>query len=183
MVKLISTEKCLKDLTYSIFVKIWGFKYVNYYIPIWQSYSTRSQPIQFVPTMQKNSLRHHYYTLSNTWLLIAVIIVVQDFSRIATMITGRSVCGVSQGSAYCLISRAHQYIYIFCRMALKLDLHIYGISLSAHSSVCHHMQACSFFLLFWRRHTVGLWLFVFCCFHSTPPVWLPGRSVDTYKCN
>ena len=123
-------------------------KYVNYYIPMCQPHSTRSQPIQFVPTMQKSSLRHHYYTLSNTWLLIAVIIVVQDFSRIATMITGRSVCGVSQGSAYCLISRAHQYIYIFCRMALKLDLHIYGISLSAHSSVCHHMQACSFFLLF-----------------------------------
>ena len=125
-------------------------------VPMCQSHLTRSQPIQFVPTMQKSSLRHHYHTLSNTWLLTAVIIIVQDFSIIATMITGRSVCGVSQGSAYCLISRAHQYIYIFCRMALKLDLHIYGISLSAHSSVCHHMQACSFFLLFWRRHTVGL---------------------------
>ena len=146
-----------------------------------QSHLTQSQPIQFVPTMQKSSLRHHYHTLSNTWLLIAVIIIVQDFSIIATMITGRSVCGVSQGSAYCLISRAHQYIYIFCRMALKLDLHIYGISLSAHSSVCHHMQACSFFSILKEAHSgIGDCL---CFAVFTQPLLSDYQVGLSYKCN
>ena len=155
------------------------FKDVKYDILMCQYHSTRPQPIQLVPTMQKNSLRHHYYTLSNTWLLTAVIF--PDFSRIATMITGRSVCGVSQGSAFCLISRAHQYIYIFCRMALKLDLHIYGISLSAHSSVCHHMQACSFFSILKEAHSgIGDCL---CFAVFTRPLLSDYQVGLSYKCN
>ena len=47
------TEKCSKDPTYAIFLKSWGFKDVKYDIPMCQSHSTRPQPIQLVPTMQK----------------------------------------------------------------------------------------------------------------------------------
>ena len=36
--------------------KSWGFKDVKYEIPMCQSHSTRPQPIQLVPTMQKNAL-------------------------------------------------------------------------------------------------------------------------------
>ena len=47
------TEKCLKDPTYAIFLKSWGFKDVKNDIPMCQYHSTRPQPIQLVPTMQK----------------------------------------------------------------------------------------------------------------------------------
>ena len=52
-IKKIWTEKCLKDPTYAIFLKSWGFKDVKYDILMCQSHSTRPQPIQLVPTMQK----------------------------------------------------------------------------------------------------------------------------------
>ena len=37
----------------NIFFKSLGFKYVKYDIPMCQYHSTRPQPIQIVPTMQK----------------------------------------------------------------------------------------------------------------------------------
>ena len=46
-------EKCLKDPTYAIFLKSWGFRDVKCDIPMCQYHSTRPQPIQLVPTMQK----------------------------------------------------------------------------------------------------------------------------------
>ena len=42
-----------KDPTYAIFLKSWVFKDVKYDIPMCQYHSTRPQPIQLVPTMQK----------------------------------------------------------------------------------------------------------------------------------
>ena len=42
-----------KDPTYAIFLKSWVFKDVKYDIPMCQCHSTRPQPIQLVPTMQK----------------------------------------------------------------------------------------------------------------------------------
>ena len=42
-----------KDPTYAIFLKSWVFKDVKYDIPVCQYHSTRPQPIQLVPTMQK----------------------------------------------------------------------------------------------------------------------------------
>ena len=45
--------KFLKDPTYAIFLKSWGFKDVEFDIPMCQSHSTRPQPIQLVLTMQK----------------------------------------------------------------------------------------------------------------------------------
>ena len=42
-----------KDLTYAIFLKSWVFKDVKYDIPMCKYHSTRPQPIQLVPTMQK----------------------------------------------------------------------------------------------------------------------------------
>ena len=47
------TEKCLKDPTYAIFLKSWGFKDDKYDIPKYQSHSTRPQAIQLVPKMPK----------------------------------------------------------------------------------------------------------------------------------
>ena len=47
------TEKCSKDPTYAIFLKSWWFKDVKYDVPMSQYHSTRPQPIQLVPTMQK----------------------------------------------------------------------------------------------------------------------------------
>ena len=43
----------LQNPTYAIFLKSWGFKDVKYDIPLYQSHSTRPQPIQLAPTMQK----------------------------------------------------------------------------------------------------------------------------------
>ena len=43
-----------------IFLKSWVFKDVKYDIPMCQYHSTRPQPIQLVPTMQKISLRHNF---------------------------------------------------------------------------------------------------------------------------
>ena len=43
----------MKDPKYAIFFKSWGFKDVKYDIPMCQYHSTRPQPIQLVPTMQK----------------------------------------------------------------------------------------------------------------------------------
>ena len=51
--------------TYAIFLKSWGFKDVKFDIPMCQSHSTRPQPIQLVPTMQKSSLCHHFR--QNSW--------------------------------------------------------------------------------------------------------------------
>ena len=56
-----------KDPTYAIFLKSWVFKDVKYDIPMCQYHSTRPQPIQLVPTMQKSSLRHHFRR--NSWKL------------------------------------------------------------------------------------------------------------------
>ena len=47
--------------------KSWGFKDVKYEIPMCQSHSTRHQPIQLVPTIQKSSLRRHFR--QNSWKL------------------------------------------------------------------------------------------------------------------
>ena len=55
-VKLIWTEMNPLDPTYAIFLKSWGFKDVKYDIPMCQYHSTRPQPIQLVPTMQKKAL-------------------------------------------------------------------------------------------------------------------------------
>ena len=46
----------MKDPTYAIFLKSWVFKDVKYDIPMCQCHSTRPQPIQLVPTMQKKAL-------------------------------------------------------------------------------------------------------------------------------
>ena len=42
-----------KDLTYAIFLESWVFEDVKYDIPMCEYHSTRPQPIQLVPTMQK----------------------------------------------------------------------------------------------------------------------------------
>ena len=54
--KKVGTEKCLKYPTFAIFFKSWGFKDVKYDIPMCQYHSTRPQPFQLVPTMQKKAL-------------------------------------------------------------------------------------------------------------------------------
>ena len=49
----------MKDPSFAIFLKNWGFKDVKYDILMCQSHSTRRQPIQLVPTMQKKPLCHY----------------------------------------------------------------------------------------------------------------------------
>ena len=57
-----------KDPTYAIFLKSWVFKDVKYDIPMCQYHSTRPQPIQLVPTMQKKAL-YVIISVQNSWKL------------------------------------------------------------------------------------------------------------------
>ena len=61
-------RKCLKDPTYAIFLKSWGFKDVKYDIPMCQSHSTRPQPIQLVPTMQKKLFMSSFQAKFLNWV-------------------------------------------------------------------------------------------------------------------